>query len=365
MPNNYPDALYVHVPFCLRICPYCDFCKVIYRPEWSKPYLDALYAEAKARQCGLFSTIYVGGGTPSALPDEEFEELLFFLHQHIKQEGEFSIECNPENVTETKVALMKRFGIDRVSLGVQSFQPESLKTLGRRHDKQTVLNAIGLLRKYGITNINLDWMYGFPGQSEESLRADIEDFLSCDVPHLSAYSLILEEGTTFSAKKVKPLEDDVQQDYFELIMAALAEHGYERYEISNFAKPGYRCRHNLTYWHDERYVAIGLGASGYIGNKRYQNTKNLQKYLNGEYFGSEEELSRDGELMDYMLTNLRLIEGFSLAEFEKRFGMTFDSHYHTQFARMEREGLLVEDSGRIHATKRGLDLLDYICLELF
>ena len=360
-----PDSLYIHIPFCSHICPYCDFAKVFYRPDWADAYLETLEEEAKSRHCGLFSTVYIGGGTPTSLNYEQLDRLLCFARSHLKDGGEFSIEANPDALDEKKVSLLARHDVNRVSIGAQSSSKKSLATLGRSHDFEAVLSAITLLRNAGITNINVDWMYGFPGQTMEDLQEDIEAFSSLGVPHLSAYSLILEEGTAYHAHGVEPLSDDLQQDYFDAIIKALTEKGYQRYEVSNFSLPGYRCRHNLTYWKDLPYVGLGLSAAGFLDNIRYKNTKSLDKYLKGEYIGDIEDLDEASLLEDYFLTNLRLLEGFELSEFEQRFGFSFLSHYEEKAADLIKRGLLVIEDGRVHASSRGIDLLDVILLTLF
>lgn len=365
MTSPRPDSLYVHIPFCRRICPYCDFPKVLYRPEWSRSYLDALEKELVTRACGLFSTLYVGGGTPSCLSEEELKRLLSMLSPHLKPGGEFSIEANPDSLDEKKARLLALYGVSRVSLGAQSSTPKSLKTLGRCHDFEAVRKAVDLLIQAGIYNINVDWMYGFEGQSEVDVQADIEAFLSLQVTHFSCYSLILEPGTMFAVSGKKPLEDDAQQHYFELIRDALKQKGYARYEISNFALPGYECAHNLTYWKDLPYVGVGLGAAGYIGRSRYKNTRNLSSYLSGNYEGEREELTLESELEDFFLTNLRLVDGFSLDAFKQRFGFALESRYGEQIRKLQERGLIDMDEKTFKATARGLDLLDLILLELF
>ncbi|MCR5348830.1 MAG: radical SAM family heme chaperone HemW [Bacilli bacterium] len=359
------EALYVHIPFCKGICPYCDFPKVYYDPNWADAYLARLEEEAATRCVGPFSTLYVGGGTPSALSPKQLERLLSFLAPFLKEGGEFSMEANPESLDEEKIALLARYGVNRVSLGVQSCQEKGIKTLGRNHDREMVQKAIDSLRRHGIANINLDLMYGFPDQSEDDLLRDIADFLSFGVPHLSCYSLILEQGTVYATRGVQPLDEDTQQRYFDIVLETLEKAGYARYEISNFAKPGFQCLHNRAYWKDLRYIGLGLGAASYEGNVRRNNTKSLSRYLDGRFLGEEETLDEAGELEDYFLTNLRLVEGFTLKEFEDRFGFSFLERYGDKAHRLEKRGLLSTGNGRVVCTKLGLDLLDMVLLELF
>lgn len=361
-----PNSLYVHVPFCRHICAYCDFPKVIYNDAWVKSYLGALFFELEQRKIpkGL-NTIYIGGGTPTSLGESDLDTLLGALRPYLAEPYEFSIEANPETMTLEKAKILAKHGVNRVSIGMQTTSSRLLKLLGRAHDEEDVRRSIALLREAGIANINVDLMYGLPFESEEELRKDLNAIESFDVPHISAYSLILEEGTAFYVKGIKPLDDDAQQDQFGIVREFLETHGWKRYEISNFARPGYECRHNLTYWHDEPYYAIGLGASGYVGDTRYVNTKNLQKYLNHVYAGEIETLSKESMIEDFLLTNLRLVEGFDPNVFKKRFGIDFLEAYHDKIRELADRGLLIVSPTRVKATSRGLDLLDTILRDLF
>ena len=361
-----PNSLYVHIPFCRHICAYCDFPKVLYNEAWAKSYLGALFFELEERQIpkGL-KTVYLGGGTPTSLCEEGLETLLSRLRPYLDGDYEFSIEANPETLTLEKAKVLFKYGVNRVSIGMQTTSPRLLKLLGRAHEEEDVRRSIALLRSVGISNINVDLMYGLPFESEEELRKDLDAIASFDVPHVSAYSLILEEGTAFYAKGVQPLDDDSQQDQFDIVRDFLEARGWKRYEISNFAKPGYECRHNLTYWRDEPYYAIGLGAGGYVGDTRYVNTKNLQKYLNRDYEGEIEMLSKESMVEDYLLTNLRLVEGFDPSVFLDRFGIDFVESYKEKIEDLSNRGLLIASPTRVKATSRGLDLLDTILRTLF
>ena len=363
-PNN-PSSLYVHIGFCKSLCPYCDFPKALYQRTWAKTYLQKLKEELLSRGEGLFSTLYVGGGTPTALDADLLDDILSFLHQYLAKEGEFSVEINPETLDEEKAKILAANGVNRASIGAQSSSPKSLVTLGRHHDFEAVKKAVNLLRGVGIENINLDWMYGFPNQTDEDLEEDINAFLSLDVPHLSVYSLLLEQGTRYYVQGVKPLDDDTQQTYFERVYDALTQSGYERYEISNFAKKGYQCKHNLVYWKGLPYRAIGLGASGYEGNIRYQNTLNFIAYLKGQYEGNVEIQSPQDEYESYLLTNLRLTEGFSLSDFQGHLHEDFLIKKAEEAQKLCAEGLAEVRDGRFKCTLRGLALLDTALLRLF
>ena len=358
-------SLYVHIPFCRKICSYCDFCKILYREQFSLPYLKELEKEIVQKADHPFETIYVGGGTPTCLKEEELEELLSFLSPLLEEGGEFTIEANPDSLSISKLKLLKKAGVNRLSIGLESSDEALLKTMGRTHTFSDVENAVKLAKSVGFTNISIDMIYALPNEDMQQLERDIESMLSLDVPHLSAYSLTVSEGTIFHNKGIKEAEDEIQAKMYEAILGKFQEAGYERYEVSNFAKPSFKSRHNLTYWHDEEYVACGLGASGYENSIRYRNTKNLSKYLKGEHLEEQEEVGEEDDLSYYFLCNLRLADGFSLEVFQSRFGFPFFDRYQSRFQKLKDDGLLFEEDGRVKPTDRGILLLDRILLCLF
>lgn len=355
-------ALYVHIPFCSSICSYCDFPKVLFREDWAEGYLSALFAELDSYAIKEVGTIYVGGGTPSALPFSLLKALLSRLSPCLEEGGEFSFEANPESLSEEKIALLSSFGVNRVSLGVESSLGKFLALLGRKHTFEDARNAVSALKRHGIDNINADWIYALPGETLADLREEEEAFLSLGVPHLSAYTLILEEGTLLKAKGAREASEDEQGAQYEEVLSFLRKSGYRRYEVSNFALPGRECRHNLTYWRDEEYYGVGLGAAGFLNRTRYENTRSMTLYLKGE--GLREKREESGE-EEFLLCNLRLQEGFALARFAKRFRRDFRFAYGEALKKMEKEGFLCEEEGRIKPTDRGMECLDYVLLSLF
>ncbi len=356
-----PSSLYVHIPFCKEICAYCDFPKVIYRKDWAESYLSALFLELRKREVGMVDTIYVGGGTPSCLDFPSFDLLLKTLSAHLNPNGEFSIEANPESLSKEKIACLVSHGVNRVSMGVESSLGKYLKMLGRKHDFSLAKEKVDCLREAGINNINLDWMIALPNESKEDIALEARNFLSLEVPHLSVYTLILEQGTRFYVDGVKEAGEDEQGEQYELVLSLLRKAGYSRYEVSNFCKKGHECRHNLTYWRDEEFYGVGMGASGFIDGKRYANTRSLSAYLKGEGIASPSE---ESGVEDFLLTTLRLEEGFSLNEYEKRFGSSFLSDFPKSFPKLKEEGLLFENEGRILPTDKGIELLDHVLLSL-
>ena len=358
-------SLYIHIPFCKSICGYCDFCKLLYAKTFVKPYLEELRKEIVQKADHPFETIYIGGGTPTCLAEEELSLLLSFSSNLLAPNGEFTIEANPETITETKLDILVKAGVNRLSIGLESSCDRLLHLMDRSHTFSDVENAVKLAKSKGIHNISVDIIYGLPNQSMEELDADIDACLSLDVPHLSAYSLTVGRGTKFFQKGYQEADDEIQAKMYERILLRFREAGYERYEVSNFAKPGFKSRHNLTYWHDEEYVACGLGASGYEGNIRYRNTKNLSEYLKENHVEEKEEVGKQDDLSYFFLTNLRLSDGFALQSFQDRFGYSFFDAYPKEFAELKEKGLLFEEDNRIKPTDSGILLLDRILLSLF
>lgn len=361
-----PSSLYVHIPFCSSICAYCDFCKLLYRKEFAFPYVEELFKEVEGKAKGLsFHTIYVGGGTPTCLEDSLFEKVLAFLSPYLERNGEFTIEANPESLSKEKLLIAKRFGVNRISMGLESSSKKRLKEMGRGHTYEEAKKAFALAKEMGFSNLNADLIYGLPDETLEELDKDIDALLALDVPHLSTYSLTINEGTLFYNKKIQEADDNDAADQYELILKRFREAGYSRYEVSNFARPGFESQHNLSYWRDQEYVGCGLGASGYQDGVHYTNTRNLTKYLKGEYLDSQEEEGEQDRLEYYFLTNLRLAEGFALEEFEKRFGFSFLSKYQKEVDSLIKDGLLYLEQKRVKPTDKGILLLDRILLALF
>lgn len=359
------NSLYIHIPFCAHFCHYCDFTKLFYNHKFSEPYTKALFAEIDSYHISKVNTIYIGGGTPTSLNDEELESLLKKVQPYLSAEGEFSVEANVENLTESKLRILLENGVNRLSMGIQTSDDKLLKAIGRNHTFDDAKRVIALAKSIGFNNINVDLMYGFPHQTIADLRKDIANFLSLDVDHISTYSLIVNPNTTFFKEGVKEQNQDDSRLFYDEILKEFRNHGYERYELSNFARNKKYSRHNLTYWHDEEYCGVGLGASGYVNGVRYTNTKNLAKYLNGEYIDFKEHLSKKEELEDYLLTHLRLAEGFSRSDFKKRFGEDFVAMFDKQIKQLIDKGLIVVSDERIYLSDDGLITMDNILLQLF
>jgi len=314
-------SVYIHIPFCKKICSYCDFTKFCYQKKWIKPYLDSLKEEIKINYNNeLLKTIYIGGGTPTSLDDEELEYLLKVTDILKKDKNiEFTIEANLEDLTISKIKLLKKYGVNRISIGIQTFNKNLQKLLNRVEDYNKVKEVIKLLKENNISNINLDLMYALPNETIEDLEKDIDLMLSLDINHISTYSLILEENTVLSINNIKPIEEELDLKMYKLICNKLKENGYNHYEVSNFSKKGYESKHNLTYWNNEKYYGFGLGASGYIENIRYTNHQNLNKYLENDFTKEIEKINSKKEIEYEMILGLRKLDGVSNKLFKEKY----------------------------------------------
>ena len=312
--------IYIHIPFCHSICSYCDFPKLLYDKKYTRKYLDALLNEIKTRYQGeKVKTIYIGGGTPTSLDLEELKMLLEITTYFKKNTNiEFSIESNVESLTKEKIILLKTFGVNRISLGVQSFQDDTLKELNRHHTKEDVYRIINLIKEVGISNISIDYIYGVNSNIEE-IKDDIDTFLKLDIPHISCYSLIIEKNTVFGINNRKYIEEDYEDAMYQYIKNTLTSNNYYQYEISNYSKPGFESIHNLNYWNNGSYYAFGLGAVSYIDNNRITNTKNLSKYLNCNYVDNIEYENIDTRISNTFMLGFRKTKGINIIDFKNTY----------------------------------------------
>ena len=363
MANN-PKSLYIHIPFCEHICKYCDFTKLFYFKRFEKPYLEALEKEISSKVTNFVSTLYFGGGTPTVLSDEGFERILSFASKYLDSDYEFTVEANIENLTEEKLDIMKRCGVDRLSIGVQSTCNELLKEIGRYHTFEEAKKIIEIAKSKGFNNINVDFIYGFKNQSLNDLKRDLVEFIKLNVDHVSIYSLIVEKGSMFYAEGYKNQNEEDSRKFYEFIVSFLREHGYERYEISNFARNGKYSRHNLTYWHNEEYFGCGLGASGYEHGVRYENTKSLPEYIKGNYIASSEEITKTKLEEYFLITNLRLENGFEKSKYKELFGYEFEETYGDKIQNFGLDKYFNFTDDRVKLNDDGLILMDFVLLKL-
>ena len=315
------SSAYIHIPFCKNICSYCDFCKMFYKKDWADKYLIALTNEIKDRYHNeSLKTIYIGGGTPSCLDNVQLEYLLKLIsHLNIKTMEEFTIECNLNDITEDFLKLLQAYRVNRISIGIQSFNPDKLKLLNRFHTYKEAEEKIALCHKYNINNINLDLIYGVGNETLKDLKEDLKLFLNLKPTHISTYSLIIEDNTLLKIKNQEPISDELDYNMYEYICKKLKAKGYNHYEISNFALDGYESKHNLVYWHNEEYYGFCLGASGYIEDTRYENTKSLTKYLNNDYGKNITLLGKKEKMDNELMLRFRLLKGINIKNFEDKY----------------------------------------------
>lgn len=294
-----------------------------YDKKWINNYLKALEKEIKNNYQGeKLKTIYIGGGTPSSLDVNELEQLFEILNIFNKENDiEFTMEVNPENITKEKLLLMKKYGINRISMGVESTNDRLLKFLNRKHDYSMVKEKINLMKEIGFNNINVDLIYAIPNETIMDLKNDLDNLTNLPINHISLYSLMINDNTKLMIDKIKPIDEDLDYEMYNYIGNYLQEKGFNHYEISNFCKEGYESLHNLVYWHNEEYYGFGLGASGYLNNIRYENTKSISNYLNGKYILEEEELTINDKITYELILGFRLINGINKKAFYNKYGI--------------------------------------------
>ena len=309
-------SCYIHIPFCKSICTYCDFCKMYYNEEFVKQYLKALEKEVNSYyEQEVLDTLYIGGGTPSCLSFNNLYELFEIIKRlNLSPLGEFTFECNVEDITLEFLQFLKSKGVNRLSIGVESFNDEFLELLGREYRAKDIRKKILLAKKY-FTNINIDLIFGIKGQTLNDIKADLKEFISLDIPHLSIYSLILEDNTKLKIAGYEEISDDESRKMYDYIVSFLKKYNYIHYEISNFSKDGYFSKHNLTYWNNNHYYGFGLGASGYFNNVRYTNTRSITNYIKGNYRYEQVDITKRIDEENFMILGLRKTKGISEKEF--------------------------------------------------
>ena len=363
--NRPVTAIYIHIPFCQHICDYCDFPKLQYFRLFASKYLSALKKEMDSYNVpNTIETIYVGGGTPTALDDDLFLELLKIIKPYTGIVKEYTFEANPESLSLEKLQMMKEYGVNRISLGVQTTNDEVLKKINRNHTYQDVKTAIELARKVGFDNLNADLIIGLPDVQKEQFKKDLDNLISLGIDHISCYSLTVHPNTMFFIKGVNEPKEELSRDFYDYAEKFLKEKGFVHYEISNWAKPGKESLHNLTYWKDEHYYGFGMGAAGYIEDIRYTNTKSITKYNSGNCIDEEEYVTREDDKLYYLMLNLRTNRGIEFNDYLYRFGIDFLKEHKNTISRLVEQKLLVLTKDRIYPTYDGMMVLDQIIMEL-
>ena len=357
-------SVYIHIPFCKSICSYCDFCKMFYYQKWSTKYLIKLKEEILDLYNGEeVRSIYIGGGTPSALKTKELEFLMDTIKVFNRSVTcEVTFECNLEDITKELLEILKQNKVTRLSIGIQSFNEENLKILGRNHSFDDAKEKMALIREFGFKNVNLDLIYAIPNETMKMLKDDIKKFLKLEPDHISTYSLMIEPNTLLWINGIRPIKEDKDEEMYHYICKTLEKKGFTHYEVSNFAKEGKESIHNLTYWNNEEYYGFGLSASGYIDQIRYTNTKNLTKYLEGEYKGAEEILSKQDIMDNEMMLGLRKLKGIQKEEFEKKYQVKMEDVY--PIKPLLKNGDLEEKKGYIFIPKNKIYVMNEILLKM-
>lgn len=357
-----PLEIYVHIPFCVRKCAYCDFLSAPADPEVQGQYAERLMqeireSEALSREYEV-STVFFGGGTPSILHPAWIERILETLRRQFsfRKDAEITLEANPGTVDRERLTTYRRTGINRISFGLQSSENRELQMLGRIHTWEQFLESYHMARAAGFANINVDLMSALPGQTADSWRKTLEQVIALEPEHISAYSLIIEEGTPFYERykghpELLPSEEEERQMYYDT-GAILKAHGYDRYEISNYARPGFACRHNLGYWDRTEYKGYGLGAASLLSDVRTSNEAELSRYLQGHFEGTREVLTPQAVREEYFFLGLRRMDGVSPGAYRK--------HYEKVLEMLEKQHLLEEKDDKIYLTEKGIDVSNYV-----
>lgn len=362
-------SAYIHIPFCEHICHYCDFNKVFLQGQPVDEYIEMLKKEMrlqlKTYPTDELDTIFVGGGTPTSLNESQLALLCEFIEQELpfnKKAGEYTFEANPGELSREKLEILYRAGVNRLSFGVQSFNDELLQKIGRTHRAVDVYETLALAQDVGFSNISIDLIYGLPGQTLDDFKETLNQALALDLPHYSSYSLIVEPKTVFynsmQKGKLNLPPQELEAAMYELVMETMEQHGLHQYEISNFSKPGFESRHNLTYWDNLEYYGIGAGAHGYTAGKRIANHGPLKKYINSlkqdDLPVLEEHLVPVHEQMEEeMFLGLRKIEGVSFARFKERFSVEMTEIFAKPLEQQVEKGLLIIEDNGVRLTRQG------------
>ncbi len=363
-------SIYIHIPYCIKKCNYCDFNSYTVSDISIMDYLIALSAEMSILSQQVISkdikTIFIGGGTPSILSVKEMEYLFTSLEEYfpyLDRDIEFSMEANPGTLDLDKLRIMKKYGVNRISLGVQAFQDKLLSSLGRIHDVSDVFTSLDNIKKVGYTNINIDLMFGIPNQSIAMHKESLNRFFQLGIPHISVYNLIIEEGTQFynlylQNKLSLPSEEDELAMYI-LTLEEMVKNNYKHYEISNFSLPDSDCKHNINYWKNNEYIGLGAGAHGYIDNIRYENIKEISNYIesiNKQILPREFEslVASQEKIENELILGLRMLEGVNFLEFQQKFNEDLRLRFKDQIKKLVELELIIIDNHAVRLSGKGL-----------
>ncbi len=369
-------GLYIHIPFCKSKCFYCDFNSYSGKDYLQERYVDSLIAELKFREPIIeksgISTIYIGGGTPTYLNNIAFKKLFSYLKRYYRSGVEYSCEANPGTLNKEKLSILKENGVNRLSIGLQSWNDDILKRLGRIHNVYDFIENYDSARKIGFDNINVDIMFSIQGQTMSDFENTLDNVCNMNPEHISCYGLIIEDGTLFGERykngELKEVDEDTDRAMYYTAVEKLRKAGYLRYEISNFAKSNYECRHNIIYWDTRHYLGIGAGAHSYIGDVRFSNVTAPEKYIRliENYklpVADEEHLTTDDMMSEFMFMGLRMTKGVQFSDFKNRFGLDMENVYGKQIEKLQKYGLVKVNGNSLSLTDRGIDISNAVFVE--
>ena len=358
------NSLYIHIPFCNKICSYCSFSKMLYFPKIARKYICNLIVDLKKvkQNFNKFKTIYIGGGTPSSLSISLLENLLKYASILLLKNGEFTFEANLDSLTEEKLKILKKYGVNRLSIGIETSSNKYLSLMNREYNFD-IYKKMELVKKY-FTNFNLDLIYGLPNETLLEVKKDLEFILNFKPKHISIYALEVNPNSKFYIDGIKEEKDEILRKQYDFVVNFLKKNGYNRYEVSNFALKGYKSRHNINYWKDNEYVAIGTSSSGFIDNIRYVNSSSISDYIKGKRNKETEIITKTSDKTYYILTNLRLEEGFKLSEYKRKFNEDFYLKKKEVIDDFIKHNVLIIDKDRIRVAADYIYVLDSIVVKL-
>ena len=366
-------GIYIHIPFCIKKCEYCDFVSYCNKEKYVPQYINALKKEIKnnINKEYKITTIYIGGGTPSSIEENYIADIIETIKLNMNDENlkefknvEVTIEVNPGTVTEKKLETYKEIGINRLSIGLQETHDELLKSIGRIHTYEEFLKTYNLARKIGFNNINVDLMIALPNQTIQDIKENLEKIIKLNPEHISVYSLILEEGTPFYNKynenKIRLPDEELERNMYWYVKNTLENNGYIHYEISNFSKKGFESKHNMNCWNQEEYFGFGVAAHSYNNKIRYSNTNSIEEYIKGSNKIIHEKQTLEDMQKEYMLLGLRKIEGINIQKFKNKFAQNPIFIFKEQLSKLVDEELIIVDGNEIKLTNKGLDLANIV-----
>lgn len=366
-------GIYIHIPFCIKKCEYCDFVSYCNKKEYVPQYINALKKEIKnnINKEYKITTIYIGGGTPSSIEENYIADIIETIKLNMNDEDlknfeniEVTIEVNPGTVNKEKLQVYKKIGINRLSIGLQETHNELLKSIGRIHTYEEFIKTYNLARKIGFNNINVDLMIALPNQTIQDIKENLEKITKLNPEHISVYSLILEEGTPFYNKynenKIKLPDEELERNMYWYVKNTLENNGYMHYEISNFSKKGFESKHNMNCWNQEEYLGFGVAAHSYNNRIRYSNTNSIEEYIKGSNKIIHEEQTLEDMQKEYMLLGLRKIEGINIQKFKNKFAQNPIFIFKEQLNKLVNEELIIVDGNEIKLTNKGLDLANIV-----